>query len=57
MRISVLADCLRSIVNAEKKGKKQVTPTLTHSYSLSLGLGQTLFQGRLEILENYAKAW
>jgi small subunit ribosomal protein S15Ae len=24
MRISVLADCLRSIVNAEKKGKKQV---------------------------------
>jgi len=58
MRISVLADCLRSIVNAERKGKKQVIP---HSLSsipnpLFPGLDQTFLQGCPQIPQNHAKA-
>jgi hypothetical protein len=49
VRMSVLGDTLRTILNAERAGKRQVT------ISLIPGPRQTLFKGYNQIFKTHAK--
>jgi hypothetical protein len=48
VRMSVLGDCLKTILNAERAGKRQVRKN-------KLGLSQTLFKSYYQIPQTYAK--
>ena len=55
VRMSVLADALRSIINAEKAGKRQVLNHITNNFLI--GSPKTHFQGGCEVPQSYAKTW
>jgi hypothetical protein len=48
VRMSVLGDCLKTILNAERAGKRQVI-------NIKVGINQTLFKSYYQIPQTYAK--